>query len=145
MHTFLFLLLLVLHTFVSGKLYISQLSTGEIHVRDAGNFICLAGERVKQCPGGRFPLNARELTDFDNCINPTAATRVGISFSNQKTLTHCVSTHSRTMSVIELHILVGRPAKLTLYKSKNVQNYFAQIIQTPVTTTYHCQFFLAHP
>ena len=105
MHNFLFLLLLVTYICKREIIYISQLNRRD--VRNAGDFICLAGERVKQCPGGRFPLNARELTDFDNCINPTAATRFGISFSNQKTLTHCVSTHSKTMLVIELHILKG--------------------------------------
>ena len=31
-------------------------------VCDLGGFIRLAGEREKQCPGGRLPLNAEELT-----------------------------------------------------------------------------------
>ena len=31
-------------------------------VHDAGDFICLAEEREKQCPGRRLPLNEGELT-----------------------------------------------------------------------------------
>ena len=30
-----------------------------IHICDAGDFICLAGEREKECLGGRLPLNGR--------------------------------------------------------------------------------------
>ena len=28
---------------------------------DVGDFTCLPGEREKECPGGRLPLNAGEL------------------------------------------------------------------------------------
>ena len=33
-----------------------------------GDFICLAGEREKQCPSARLPLNAGELTALSTHI-----------------------------------------------------------------------------
>ena len=32
------------------------------YFHDAGNSVCLVGGREKECLGGRFPLNAGELT-----------------------------------------------------------------------------------
>ena len=38
---------------------------GGIFFIDVGDFTYLPGEREKQCPGGRLPLNAGELEALD--------------------------------------------------------------------------------
>ena len=59
MHVFLYLLLR-LHLYVGDFTCFTGFQGKD--VCDAGDFICLVGEREKQCPGRRLTLNVGDLT-----------------------------------------------------------------------------------